>query len=93
MVPIDTSTAGRWRTQRAPPRQSTELRKRAKLIFVLMYVLKSEYESSFLSLILESNRCMAFDADGAAPPGHERLTDGSWLSRLRFSFARISATK
>ena len=37
-----------------------ELRKRAKLNFVLMYVITSEYESSFLSLILEANLCTAF---------------------------------
>ena len=50
-----------------------ELRKRAKLSFVLMYVITSEYESSFLSLILEANLCKAFDADGTAPPVHEKI--------------------
>ena len=55
MVPIDASTAGRRRMERA---QSMELRKRAKINFVLMYVITSENESSFLSLILEANLCM-----------------------------------
>ena len=50
-----------------------ELRKRAKLNFVLIYVITSEYESSFLSLILEANLCMAFHADGQAPPVHEKI--------------------
>ena len=48
--------------ERALRRQSIELRKSAKLIFVPLYVITSEYESSFLSLILESNLCMAFGA-------------------------------
>ena len=73
MVPIDASTAGRLRIERAPRRQSMELHRRAKLNFVLMYVITSEYESSFLSLILEANLCMAFDADGPAPPVHEKI--------------------
>ena len=38
-----------------------------------MYVITSEYESSFLSLILEDNLCMAFDADGSAPPVYEKI--------------------
>ena len=42
--------------ERAPRRQSMELRKRAKLNFVLMYVITSENESSFLSLILEERK-------------------------------------
>ena len=33
-----------------------------------MYVTMSEYESSFLSLILEADLCTAFDTDGPAPP-------------------------
>ena len=73
MVPLDASTAGRRRMERAPRRQSMEVRKRAKLNFVLMYVITSEYESSSLSLILERNLCMAFDADGLAPPVHEKI--------------------
>ena len=73
MVPLDASTAGRLRMERVPRRQSMELRKRAKLNFVLMYVITSEYESSFLSLILKANLCMAFDADGPAPPVHEKI--------------------
>ena len=73
MVPIDASTAGRLRMERAPRRQSMELHRRAKLNFVLMYVITSEYESSFLSLILEANLCKAFDADGPAPLVHEKI--------------------
>ena len=73
MVPIDASTAGRRRMERAPRRQSMELRKRAKLNFVLMYVITYENEYSFLSLILEANLCMAFDADGPAFPVHEKI--------------------
>ena len=38
-------------------------------IYVLMYVITSEYESSFLSLFLEAKLCMAFDADGPGPTG------------------------
>ena len=50
-----------------------ELRKRATLKFVLMFVITSEYEVSFLSLTMEANLCMAFDADGPAPPEHENI--------------------
>ena len=50
-----------------------ELRKRAKFNFVRMYVITSEYESSFISLILEANFCTAFDADGPALPVHEKI--------------------
>ena len=92
MVPIDTSTAGCRRMEPAPRRQSMELRKRAKLNFVLMYVITSEYESSFLTLIVEANLCMVFDADGPAPPVKEKINGQKWLSRLRLSFARISAS-
>ena len=73
MVPIDASTAGRRRMEHEPGWQSMELRKRAKLNFVLMYVITSEYESSFLSLTLEANICMAFDAEGPAPPVHQKI--------------------
>ena len=73
MVPIDAYTAGRRRMDRAPRRQGMELRKRSKLNFDLMHMITSEYESSFLSLILEANLCMAFDAEGPAPPVHEKI--------------------
>ena len=73
MALIDVSTAGRLRLERAPLMQSMGLRKRANLMFVLIYVITSEYESSFLSLILEANPYMAFDDDGPAPPVHEKI--------------------
>ena len=56
-----------------------ELRKSAKFIFcpklhVNMKVqVTSEYESTFLSLILEANLCMVFEFAGPAPPVHEEL--------------------
>ena len=45
MVPIDASTAGRRPIERSPRRASLELRQSSKLIFVVMYVITSEYES------------------------------------------------
>ena len=71
MFPNDASTAGRRYIDLAPRKQSMELRKTAKIIFVPMYVITSEHGSSFLSLILEANLCMIPDADGSAPPVHE----------------------
>ena len=45
-----------------------------------MYVITSEYESSFLSLILVAHLCMAFDANGLAPPVHEKIRlEGGFL--------------
>ena len=61
MVPIDASTAGHRRMVRAPRRQE----------YGATHVITSQYKFS-LSLILEANLCMAFDADGPAPPVHEK---------------------
>ena len=46
---------------------------KAKPIFVLMIVFTSEYETSFLSLILERNIYIDFDADRPASPVHEKF--------------------
>ena len=45
IVPTDAFTAGHRCMERLPRKQSVELRKRAKLNFVLMYVITSKYES------------------------------------------------
>ena len=73
IVPIDASTGERRRMERAPRRQSVELRKRDKIHFVFLYVIFSEYESSFLSLISEAKLCIVFDTDGPVPPVDEKI--------------------
>ena len=75
MVPIAASTAGRELMERASRMQSMQLRKSAKLTFVIMHVITSEYERSFLSLILEASLCVAFDADWSAPPAYEKINE------------------
>ena len=45
IVPSNAFTAGHRRMERLPRRQSLELRKRAKLNFVLVYVTTSKYDS------------------------------------------------
>ena len=77
---------------RAPWRQSIEQRKRSKLNFVLMYVIASEYESSFLPLSLEANLCMAFDADGPAPPVQEKINGQKVAFSASVILVRISAS-
>ena len=47
------------------------LRKNANIVFVLMYLIRSEYEL-ILWLNLEANVFMVFDADGPAPPIDEK---------------------
>ena len=47
--------------------QSMNLRKSVETFFVLMYVITSECNLFFLSLMLEANLCLAFDADRPAP--------------------------
>ena len=86
MVQIDAFTAGLRRMERAPRRQSTELRENAKLLFVLMYVITFEYESSFLSLILEANLCMAFDPNRPTTPVHEKING----QKLAFSTSSMN---
>ena len=44
-----------------------------------MYVISTKFESSFLSLILEDNLCMALDADGSALPVHKKRTEKNFL--------------
>ena len=73
MVPIDASIACHPRMEPAPLRQIMELRKRAKLVFVLMYLITAEYESAFLSINLEANLCMIFEAEGPFPSIHEKI--------------------
>ena len=73
MISIDASTAGRWRMEGSPRRQSMERRKNVKLIFRLMHTITSNYESSFLSLILEADHCVAFDDNGPTPSVHEKI--------------------
>ena len=67
-VPIEASTTPRRRSAREPRRQRTELRKSSKLIFVLIWSMMSEYESSFLSLNFPAIRSITSDADGLAHP-------------------------
>ena len=60
--------------------------------FDLMHGIASEYESSFLSLILEANLSIAFDADQTARPVHEKINEQkvafstSIILRSYFSF-------
>ena len=88
-VPIEASTASRRRSDREPRRQRMELRKSAKLIFVLIQVIMSEYESSFLSLNFPAIRLITFEADGPAPPVQEKtsgLKEAFSTSRIRCSY-------
>ena len=91
MVPIDASTAARTWSATEAEYGATQEREN---IFVLMYVITSKYESSALSLILEANLCVAFDADGPSPPVnkinvqlHQHLIPKKFvclLNKLRF---------
>ena len=82
MVPIYSSTAGRWRMERAPKRENIEQRKSAKLIFVLMCVINSKYEITFLLLILKANVCMVWILTDRLFLYMQRLTDMGWLLNL-----------
>ena len=59
-VPIEARTIPRRRSDREPRRQRMELRRGAKLIFVLTHVMMSEYKSSF-SLKFPAIRLITFE--------------------------------
>ena len=53
---------------RQPLWQIITLRRRRKIILVIMYIIASEYDSSFLSAILLASCFIVRVADGPAPP-------------------------
>ena len=57
---------------RYPLRQIMALFKIAKLIFVRMYEMASEYDSSFFSAIFRASCFIVRVAEGPAPPMHEK---------------------
>ena len=61
------------------------LRKNAKFIFVPMCVITSEYESSFLSLVLEANLCLDSDVDEPDPHVHKKVN----VEKVAFSTSNI----
>ena len=74
MVAIDASVMCFRRSDRAPRIQRMELRRRAKLSFVLMYAIMSAYESSLLSLSFPAMRLIVLAAEGPAPPVQENTS-------------------
>ena len=81
MAPMHASTMGLWLIGRWPRRQNIELRKSAKL----MSLFKLEYESSFLSPILDTIVFMTFDPDGLAPPVQMKFNG----QKMAFSTSKI----
>ena len=71
---------------RHPLRHMIALRRRAKLIFVRMYVIASEYDSSFFSAVLLAICFIVRVADGPAPPMHENAPHaGIWRTTLEIA--------
>ena len=70
MAATEASTTACRRIDRAQWQQSIELRKTEKPRIVLIFVIASEYESSFRSPALAANICMA---DMLAPPLQEKV--------------------
>ena len=58
----------------APPRQRIALLRRAKLIFVLIKFIVSEYESFRFWLSFSASFWMVFVEPGASPPVHAKIS-------------------
>ena len=73
-------------------RHMRALRRRAKLYLVRMYVIASEYDSSFFSAILLASCFKVRVADGPAPKCRKTRTERIYFSRRQVSVAQTSGT-
>ena len=75
-----------------PLRDMIALDRRAKLILVRMYVVASEYDSSFFKAILRASCFIVHVADGPAPQCRKTRAERSYSSRRQVFVAHTSGS-